>query len=108
MSIRFKADGTRVDDDEELRNGEWVVVNPMIKDTFTAPAQDAVAVDDSRQRYIDRLTRRTTTQDAQSSAAEDEGVDDAYQGYLNRLTRGKSKGTSGVNDSASNPPEWMR
>lgn len=84
MNIRFKADGTRVDDEEEgvLRDGEWVLASPMLKDSSAVPAQDAVPVNDAHAEYVDRLTRRTTTQDAQDAT-----MTDAHAAYVDRLTR---------------------
>lgn len=103
--MRFKADGTPVDDDDGvLKDGEWVLVSPMFKDASNVPVADAVAIEDARTAYIARMTRRAPAQGMQDTR--DATVNDARAAYIDRLTRkGRNKA---VRDSGVAPAAWLK
>lgn len=109
--IRVRADGTSVDEEDDgvLKDGEWVVVSPMIKDASTVPTGDAVAIEDAHAAYVARMTRRTpaqSTQDAQSATVSDAEADihDAHAAYTDRLTR---KGKRRSDARPGTPAHWL-
>lgn len=107
--IRVRADGTSVDEDDDgvLKDGEWVVVSPMIKDASTVPVEDAVAIEDAHTAYVDRLSRRAPAQSTQETTADarDDAID-ARAAYVDRLTR-RGKGGSVMRDSENSPAKWL-